>query len=463
MSSPIYRPWYFSLAINGRAAWHWPHHIFSDRFYAIIFAMKNLPLLLLTVGVLAPLARADEASSESEKLTSTSQFLSWEHTLTTRTAKSKNAVARLKIYNNWTPDRHRLLVKYNVLGLGAQHNWVSEKIGPAFSMPDFDASRIASRASYHYGALGIVTRHDDDRLIAYSSEAGDHGEYFSEKKSALLKRLRFDPWKKLAPELSKTDPPSLTLEQRRRLGGEVRAVLRPILKDVFKAYFRAVPQPRRFNVSGEAIEARGYRLSVLINSGDRYDGAQWMRANFEWWLAPSTPGDDAARAFGAKSFVAMRQLHGPTTSMWINEMLPVMWQLMPAELHQAVATLMPTGLPSVANPSASPGAPVYAAMTLSPAKGQEKFDDTGTIRVELQMVKREMRALDAKIFEAPPEYEKESLEPILKGYEEGIGMMQSVFDEEMRLSDTRGLPTAKPKYSWNALREYLRTAQTLTR
>ena len=246
------------------------------------------------------------------------------------------------------------------------------------------------------------------------------------------------------------------------MGAEVRAVLRPILKDVFKSYFRALPETRTFKIGAETVQAHGYRLAIMMNAGGRYNSAQWMHANFEWWLAPSTPADEIAGTFGAKSMVAMRELHGPTTSMWMNEMLPVMWQMLPQSLHQALATLTPQGALLNATTFASSGAPVYAAMTFSPPKNEEKSDDTGTIRVELQMTARDTRVLGKAIFEAPPEYEKESLEPILKDYEDGIKDLQNLFDEETRLSDAGGANPKSPKYSFSALREYLRAAQSFS-
>jgi hypothetical protein len=59
--------------------------------------------------------------------------LSWEHTGTLRVSKQKQPMLRFKMYNNWTPQRHRLLFNYsvhNLAGLGR----ISDQIpmGPTF-------------------------------------------------------------------------------------------------------------------------------------------------------------------------------------------------------------------------------------------------------------------------------------------------------------------------------------------
>jgi hypothetical protein len=466
--------------------------------------MKKLLLCAVSIAF-ASLCQAapDEPSSVSATITTPTenQFLNWEHTLTTRTSRSKYPVAKFKIYNNWTPSQHRFLVKYNVLGLGSQANMLSQRYGSTFSMPDFDPARLLGQAaSYHHGTLGIVERLNDDKLIAYSSEAG---AYFIEPRKALFKRVRLDPWKKLAPELSKEDPPAFTPQQRRRLGREVRSVVRPILKDVFRSYFRAIPESRTFDVAGEKIEARGYRMAMLFNAGSRYEGEKWVRMNAEWWLAPSTPGDEVLQTYGTRYISDLNELHGFTTSMWINEMLPVLWEMMPQAMHQAVATFMPTGLPlGVTGDSAFriTGAPVYAALTLAPPPTQRyarcpKCGEmhvaipgqtvSNTVRVEAQLNRRDTRTLDKQIFAAPPEYKKESLQPILKEWDEGMEMLQSLFDSEVRLSDRgdsqngrlaladnsrscgastlNATSALRPQYSWGAMKEYLRAVGHVAR
>ncbi len=396
------------------------------------------------------------------------QFLSWEHALTTRTSKSKNALARLKIYNNWGASKHRLLVKYNIAGLGGSNDMFARYYGTAFSMPSFDPARAAKKISYHNGALGLVQNLEEDKLIAYSSDAGEHGEYFSENRKALMQRLRFDPWKKLAPELSKSEVPKLSPEQRERLGKEVRAVTRPMLKNVMKTYFRALPKARVFTAGAERIEARGYRMTMLLNAGGYGANEQWMRVAFEWWLAAPTPGDAVAIRFFAQSLADYNALGGITTSMWMNESLPLMWSAMPVEFHQAMNTVLPDALAEMdgASPFKMGGTPVYAAATViekkpkmkkCPACGQMHLPIPGqftedSMRVEMKLQNRNHSPLAVRVFDAPAEYKKESLEPTLKQWDEAQKAMQDAFDNNPLLAEA---PHAAPTYTWRAMRDYV--------
>lgn len=427
--------------------------------------MRKLLLAFLATGVLPTVGWAQE----------TPQFLSWEHSLTTRSSRSRHALAKVKIFNNWANGKHRLLAKYNVSGLGASDDFAGRTLGPAFSMPSFNPGRVASKLAYHHGTLGIVQDLSGDKIIAFSSEAGEHGEYFSEERKALMKRLRFDPWKKIAPELSREEVPRLSAAQRARLGREVRSALRPMLKDVFKTYFRALPKTRTFIVDGETMDARGYRMTTLLNAGGYNSNAQWVRVSFEWWLAPEIPADIVARRFLGQLISDYRELGGPTTSMWMNETLPLMWASMPQEFHQALSTLLPVAIGDAGEAApllALGGTPVYAAATVLqtrpkygkcpdcgenhvPLPGQVEKD---TLRIEAQLQQRSTRALAPSVFSAPAEYDQQPLEPLIKQWEEGVEMMQSAFEPETLLS---AAPHARPEYSWRALKDYTRKASAL--
>jgi hypothetical protein len=426
-----------------------------------------LVLGVLPIASALPPAGAQEAAPQ--------QFLSWEHALTTRSSKSRHALAKAKIYNNWTNGKHRLLVKYNLAGLGGSDDLFARYYGASFSMPSFDPSRAARKLAYHNGALGIVQNLEADKLIAYSSDAGEHGEYFSENRKALMKRLRFDPWKKIAPELSKDEVPRLTPAQRTRLGREVRALMRPMLKDVMKTYFRALPRARVFGVGTEKIEARGYRLTMLLNAGGYYEDEQWMRVSTEWWLAAPTPGDAVAVKFFGQALADYRELGGPTTSMWMNESLPVMWSSMPQEFHLALNTVLPDALAALDGSTPGfkmGGTPVYAAATVLEKKPKmKKCPDCGqmhvpipgqftsdSLRVEMKLQERHHRTLAPRVFDAPAEYDKESLEPVLKQWDEAQKAMQGAFDGQTLLSKA---PHETPVYSWRALRNYVQKSNAL--
>lgn len=431
--------------------------------------MRKLLSAVIALGVLAPVVQAQTSP----------QYLSWEHSLTTRTSQAKHPLARVKIFNNWTDGKHRVLVKYNVSGLGLRRNFFGSGYSSPFGMPDFDPKRIASKLSYHNGALGIVQDLEGDKLTAYSSEAGEKGAYFTEDRQALLKRLRFDPWKKIAPELSKEAVPRLTPAQRIRLGREMSSSLRPMLKNVLKPYFRALPQRRTFTAGDEKIEARGYRLTMMVNVGGYFGDEEWVRVSFEWWLAPEVPGDLVARQFLGKQIAEYITLGGPTTSMWMNETLPIMWASMPPEFHQAMSTLLPQTINGmlVSEGNALPligGTPVYAAATVvqntteytykrCPKCGENHVAVPGkpkeeSIRLELRLNNRHTNALAPAVFEAPKEYEKESLEPVLAMWDQGMDLMQGTFGGDSMFSLA---PRARPAYSWRALNDYRKKAAEL--
>lgn len=433
--------------------------------------MRKLLPAVIALGVVAPLAHAQDSP----------QYLSWEHSLTTRTSDAKHPLAQVKIFNNWTDNKHRVLVKYNVSGLGARQSL----FGGYFPMPDFDTKRIASKVAYHNGSLGIVQDLGADKLIAYSSDAGEKGAYLSEDRKALIKRLRYDPWKKNAPELSREKIPDLTPAQRARLGREVYASMQPMLKRMVKTYFRALPQRRIFTVGTEKIEARGYRLTVRMNAGGYFSDEQWVRTSFEWWLIPEVPEDLVARRFLGKQIAEYIELGGPTTSMWMNETLPIMWASMPPEFHQALSTLLPQTFEGVliSEGNALPligGTPVYAAATVlqttheviykkCPRCGENHIPVAGkpkehAIRLELRLNNRHNSKLADTVFEAPKAYKKESMEPMLKSWEEGLEMMQGMYgmyDDEEELDAFHA--KVKPRYSWVALNDYRKKVNELLR
>jgi hypothetical protein len=135
--------------------------------------------------------------------------VTWEHTGTVRISNAKAPLGQIKLYNTWTPQRHRVLLKYAV----------SPKVAslPMRSMDMFPVSTLApaprgNSGFKNFGSIGFVQRLDDDRVLAYDSQTR---HYISEPRRALLQRLRFDPWKKLAPELSAQAPPTLTRSSAR--------------------------------------------------------------------------------------------------------------------------------------------------------------------------------------------------------------------------------------------------------
>ena len=133
--------------------------------------------------------------------------------------------------------------------------------------------------------------------------------------------------------------------------------------------------------------------------------------------------------------------------MWMNETLPIMWASMPPEFHQALSTLLPQAFNGIliSEGNALPligGTPVYAASTVvqttteytykrCPSCGENHIPVAGkpkknTIRLELRLNNRNTDRLADTVFEAPKDYEKESVEPILESREVWPGVPSSV-------------------------------------
>jgi hypothetical protein len=328
--------------------------------------------------------------------------VTWEHTVVVRVAGQQKPVFNLKMFNSWSGSKKRTLIKFAPSSLPG---------GLPDSLPGHppwgDAFQPTNSGAKKSGIIEVAYIQDleGDRMMAYSTQAR---EYFDEPLRPTLKRLRFDPWKKLAPRLSQEAPPEFTPQQRARLGAEVRALYTPYLKQGMKLYFRNLPNIRTF----EGVEARGYRLSTLLNAGGSRN-PQWVRTNFEWWLANDLEGDEEVRNYQKGTRQLIRDIGGPSASMWLNELYPVIWQMFPQELHQAMATFLP--------PAGSPresfgGTPVRLFMTVVPPALQRAAMG-GEARAEVALVSRSNGTLREGVFTAPTGFKKIEAEPHIKQME----------------------------------------------
>ncbi len=277
----------------------------------------------------------------------------------------------------------------------------------------------------------LVTDLASDRFVAYlSSQRTSLGGPLR----PTLKRVRFDPWKKLAPALSQQAPEELTRSQRARLGAEVRSVYRPFLKNELKLYFRALDQTRTIN----GQQARGYRLAMLVNTGGSGGSSgsppEWAQVRAEMWLAPEQEGDALIRSFNRQSRDMRKALGGDSASMWLNELYPVLWQMMPQEILQAAETIAP---PEGAPNEFFGGTPVLVHLTFTPPPVQRMA--IGETRIDLSLVSRSTQAIAPAAFEVPAGYKAEPLEPLLKKYEKSIDDAYTQFDK------ATPKPAAKPK------------------
>jgi len=350
--------------------------------------------------------------------------LSWEHTITVRQGKSQAPLVSVKMYNNWSGLRHRLLLKYAV----GDMNSVARPAKPLFQSSAFAptapvAGNTPVAGSTRYGSLALIHRLDDDRLVAYTSEMRT---YISEPLRALLKRTRLDPWKNHAPELSKEPIPSFSIEQRRRLGRELRAAAMPYSRKVWKVYFRPLSQTRTFRNATGSTAGRGYRMTWLINAGGLKSDAEWMRVSCEWWLASEMAGDPIVRQFQQASRATLKSAGWPSASLWFNETMPVLWEAMPQELHEAAQTLIP---PPASARAGLGGTPLLMSLTVSPPALQ-RIAFGGDFRMDITLNRRDLKTLPATVFDAPAGYEKMPLDPQLKRLDDMIDSTTARLERE---------------------------------
>ncbi len=306
--------------------------------------------------------------------------LLWEHTATVRTSKSPKSLAQVKMYNTWTPTRHRLLLKYTA----SLHQKTSGVPLPTS------------------GQLGFVQRLDDDRVLAYDSQTK---QFISHPRLNLLQRLRFNPWKSLAPKLANQSPPELTPEQRERLVDEAAAITEPFRRKLVKTYFRELPQTRTFN----GVEGRGFRLTQLINEGGSKKNQSWMRVSMEYYMSSQIAGDSAAEQFNAQVKEDRRRIGPWTNSMWLNEMIALSQIPTDPNLRRAYALLQ---VPANAPAGAFVGTPLYLSARVTPPALQRA--QTGDILMELKLTQRTTTPLSNTIFDAPSGYKRYDIEPALK-------------------------------------------------
>lgn len=310
--------------------------------------------------------------------------LLWEHTATMRTSLSPKLLVQVKMYNTWTSTRHRLLLKYTASPQAAR-----EMRGTPMPFSSI-------------GQLGFVQRLDDDRVLVYDSQTK---QYVSQPRLSLLKRLRFNPWKTLAPKLAKANPPELTTEQRARLVDEAGALIEPFRRNLVKTYFRALPQSRTFN----GVEGRGYRLTQLINEGGSKKNQSWMRVSVEYYLSSQLAGDSAAEQFNGQVQEDRRRIGPWTNSMWLNEMIALSQIPTDPNLRRAYALLQ---VPQNSPAGAFVGTPLYLSSRVTPPALQRA--QTGDFLMELKLTQRTTTDLPATIFDAPSGYNRYDIEPALK-------------------------------------------------
>ena len=353
--------------------------------------------------------------------------VAWHHSISVRTGQNlkpwTKPDAKFTLLNQWSQNRQRTVIRIkssDLEGLSlpplelpdSRNNDIHMTWAP-IARPLLKAPVVGQTdAPMERGAVveaASITDFANDSFTLYTSP---NRSYIKEPLASTYKRARFDPWKKLAPRLSEEPIEPLTQRQRARLGAEVRSTYRPLIKDNFKAYFHALTTRRTLN----GMNARGYRMAWLINTGDKENPA-WARVKTEWWIADNQEGDELVRAFIDRSRDFARDMGGPTQSMWLNEFYPVWYQMLPQEIHQSVETFMPRmGQPN----TGFSGTPLRMYLTVVPPP---LFRGDGELRADVELISRSTAPLPERAFEAPKNYKRIPLGPELDKYDK---LMQQV-------------------------------------
>lgn len=316
--------------------------------------------------------------------------VTWEHTA--KVIYGNKPVVSFKLRNDWSGDNHRARLFFDVTATGTG-----------------DQGR---------GTVDVIERLGDDRLVFALRNATNTGveQYVDEPYSTLQNRFRLNFFEALDPAFAaKAEPvPSLTDEQRRRLGQELRAYLKPVQDAYSRTYFRALPDTRTIN----GLECRGYRYTSMsrtpgYNYGQGSRGDQWARMAAEFWIASNQPGDEEIASFTTRA----NDLKSgpPSVSMWINEVFPILAEAMPDEAQNAMAALI--GRKGQANYGFR-GTPVQFALTVTPPKSA--MMDTGAIRFQADLTRRSNDPIPARAFASPTSGTQVKVEPFLQMMRNGI-------------------------------------------
>jgi hypothetical protein len=186
------------------------------------------------------------------------------------------------------------------------------------------------------------------------------------------------------------------------------------MKSMVKTYFRSLPEKRTFN----GIEGRGYRFTTMMNTGGPFSATnQWFRVSAEWWVANELPGDEVVGQLREAAQNTVGRDPKRSTSIWMNEMPWVMWEMLPEELHQAFFTLMPRFDARVDSPEFRRASmPLYGAVTIQPPSGMR--DKNGDLRIEVKLTRRSQETLPEYIWQAPTGYKRVPLDDIMKQFEQ---------------------------------------------
>lgn len=322
--------------------------------------------------------------------------VSWEHS--GRIAVGTTPLATFNLKNEWSGQKHRARFFFDATGLAL------------FGAP-------ADKAK---GTLNLIERLDDDKIVIAPEMVGVPAQYVEEPYSTLKSRLQINFWEGLDDRLASEPIPSLTPEQRRRLGREIRAAVSPLARRFSRQYFRVLPQKR--TIMG--LESTGYRYSSLLIIPEKGRPSQNIRTTVEFWLA--APQDSDAEIQGFTTAANNLKKGPPSSSMWLNEYFPIIFETMPDELQQTIESLV--GDKDAPN-FGYRGTPTQFFVTVTlPVEAQMMGGD---IRFIAELKKRSTEPVDASVFQTPTVGKRVEIEPFLKLMKNGVKQARTQMEVEL--------------------------------
>ncbi len=296
--------------------------------------------------------------------------------------------------------------------MNLRNDWSGQNHRARFS---FDATTMGAGAQGR-GTVDIIERLGDDRLVLALRNPANTGveRYVDEPYSTLQQRLRINFFEVFDPQFAAhAEPvPALTDEQRKRLGQELRAYIKPFQEQFSRQYFRELPETRTI----KGLECRGYRytsLTIVPKQGST--AQQSVRMESEFWIAKEQPGDDEISSF---TTAANKLKSGPqTVSMWINEAFPILAEAMPDETQNAIAALI--GRKGDANYGFR-GTPVQFFVTVKLPKEEAPMPGMSDIRFAANLTRRSEDPIPARAFASPTNVPRTELQPFLDLVKNGL-------------------------------------------
>jgi len=370
--------------VNSRRLLFFPSSLIAVKARALQTHLRFSMNKSVALGAFALLCCAEAARAD----------VTWEHTATV-SAGAGIPLVTFNLRNDWSGQNHRSRLSFDATA-------VTGAFGGTSSQPA-------------RGTVDMIERLGDDRLVLALRNPTNTGatQYVDEPYSTLQSRLRINFFEALDPQFAaNADPvPSLTDEQRRRLGQELRAYTKPLTDAYSRQYFRALTETRTIN----GLTCQGYRYTALTLIPKQFaSGPQTtFRVASEFWIAKDQPGDDEVSSFTTK---ANALKSGPqSVSMWLNEAFPILAEAMPEEQQSFIAALVGRkGEPNYG----FRGTPAEFSVTLTPPA--DAGMGVSDIRFHALLTSHSTDPIPASAFASPTTGTRVEIEPFLATVRNGL-------------------------------------------